>query len=179
MRRRDRKPLSKASFCQDIGRTKPTLKHYLIAWGFLWPLVPANRLVVLCEAGYPHEVLCVSRSVCDTLVYSRHELVFKPWLEAFRPGEPPMDEEDLEHLGRLRRGDAEAYDMREAHLCSSDRRRLQVHAHVRYGRESDTFYVQLEPLGDLYVPPSMDGDDSRVVRLQSRQMLLDWLSRNR
>jgi hypothetical protein len=187
-----RKPTSKLSFCDAIGKSKPTLANYQRGYNFPWPLVPANRLVVLCEDLYPHELLWVSRSLAQALRYESAEMLLgKSWLEAFRPGEQPSSE-ILECLEQLRRGRAVAYEA-GSHLVSSDGRWLDVHGHVRWGSESQAFYVAMEPLGDLHAPPGeqtevlnvvpgvrwimhpvRDGD-SHVVRLDSLQTLLEVL----
>jgi PAS domain S-box-containing protein len=188
-------PVTKESFCAAIGRTKPTLKHYLDGFGFLWPLVPSGRLVALAEASGGYELLWVSTSLCELLGYTAQDLLDKTWLEAFRPGEPPNGER-LEMLQQLRRGGCvDSIDIHDTHLTTSDGRWLDCHAHTRYGPESDTLYTQLEPLGEPHAPPIHEVEilnvepgvrwimhplrdgSSRVVRLDTREELLEMLER--
>jgi hypothetical protein len=193
---RSRKPVSKESFCHAIGRTKPTLNNYLTAFGLLWPLVPPGRLVVLCEAQYPCELLWVSRSLDEALHYERGALIDRTWREAFKPDESPSAEM-LMRIDQLRRGCAEAYDALNTHLEAADGRWLDCHVHFRYGPESDTFYSVIEPLSELHAPPLEEVEvldvepdvrwvmhpvrdgSSRVVRLDSLQDLLEMLEERR
>jgi len=194
--RTTRRPATKESFCAAIGRTKPTLKAYLEAYGFGWPLIPPGRLVVLSEAEPPCELLWVSASLCSALLYAPEDLLDKAWMLALRPS-APLNPERSELLQQLRRGCVEAVDLRDTHYEASDGRRLPAHAHCRYGPESDTFYTVIEPLGELRAPPGQDPDvlnvqpgvrwimvpvrdgASRLVHLNTREDLLEWLERRR
>ena len=191
-----RRPATRESFCSAIGRTKPTLKAYLEAYGFGWPLIPPGHFVALSEAEYPNELLWISAAFCAALLYAPQDLLDKPWMRAFRPSEAP-DAERLAQLYQIRTGSVEAYDMRDTHYESSDGRWLPAHAQVRYGPESDTFYTVVQPLGELHAPPSLDHEvlnvepgvrwvmvpvrdgPSRIVHLDSREELLEWLERRR
>jgi len=141
-------PVTKASFSRAIGRTPPTLNSYLIGFNFPWPPVPQDRLVLLSEAESPYELLWVSQSLCDRLSFQADELLYRPIKEALQAGCRRVAESA--QLAAELRADGSTVDhgdIPRLHLVAQDGRWLDVRAHVRYGRDSDTFYVQLELLG--------------------------------